>query len=139
MPRPISSTRLATRTSRATFSCSACTLPAVLEPCCVPHGAKRQYCSAPPVDDPQLRVDLGCRHSAPVHSAHVVRPALAFPACLHYGLLAVLGSQCARRRVDGAQTRLGILQKARLSGLSFWKPRLQADIFSIFLFPFSIF
>jgi len=73
--------------------------------------------------DPQLRVDPGCRHSSPVHAADVVRVRLAFPAQLHCGLLAVLGSECARCRVDGPQTRV----------------KLPSEQFSFFLFLFSIF
>jgi len=60
-----------------------------------------------PVDDPQLRVDPGCRPLfQPVHGADgCFAFGWPFPAQLHCVLLAVLGSECARCELDGPQTR----------------------------------
>jgi hypothetical protein len=63
-----------------------------------------------PVDDSKPCTNPRRRHSSPIHPIHALRSALgsalgsalAFPAHLHHGLLALLDSEFTDRRMDGS-------------------------------------
>jgi hypothetical protein len=67
------------------------------------NGAAREYRVTPPLDDPQLRVDPCGGDAGYVLASHVVPLALVLPNKLHHSVVAMLGSELACRRVDGAK------------------------------------
>src|SRR5262249_715895 len=66
-------------------------------PAGLPQDTERERGGAPPMDDSQLRVDACRGYSAQLDAAHAFCPALAIPSDVHHGVLAVLGSEFARR------------------------------------------